>query len=101
MLSMLAAKIVGVKIRIYLCHGLRYQGSTGVMKKLLMQMEKFTCSNSTEVICVSNGVKNTLIADGLCKPQRAIVVHHGSAGGIDLKKYFFIFRSAVDFMIHC
>ena len=34
MLSMLASKLVGVPKRIYMCHGLRYQGSKGIMRDL-------------------------------------------------------------------
>ena len=43
LLSMLASKVAGVKIRIYMCHGLRYQGFSGKKRKLLMLMEKLTC----------------------------------------------------------
>lgn len=87
MLSMIAAKLTGVKVRIYMCHGLRYQGTSGKMKWLLMQMEKLTCAAATEVICVSKGVKDTLIKDALCNDKKAIIIHHGSAGGIDLKRF--------------
>jgi glycosyltransferase involved in cell wall biosynthesis len=87
LLSMLASKVVGIKVRIYMCHGLRYQGFSGKKKKLLMLMEKLTCFCAHEVICVSNGVRDALINDGLCDKSKAIVVHHGSAAGIDLNKF--------------
>lgn len=87
LLSMLASKVAGVKIRIYMCHGLRYQGFSGKKRKLLMLMEKLTCLCAHEVICVSNGVRETLISDGLCNKSKAKVVHHGSAAGIDLNKF--------------
>lgn len=87
MLSMLAAKITGVKVRIYMCHGLRYQGTTGIMRWLLMMIEKITSACATEVICVSKGVKNIMIEDCICPKSKAIVIHHGSAGGIDLDRF--------------
>jgi glycosyltransferase involved in cell wall biosynthesis len=87
MLSMVAAKIAGVKIRIYMCHGLRYQGTNGVLRWLLMKMEKLTCACAKEVICVSKGVRDTLVKDKLCEDRKAVVVHHGSASGIDLEKF--------------
>lgn len=87
LLSLLAAKITGVKVRIYMCHGLRYQGSKGVLRWVLMNMERISCACAHEVICVSNGVKDGLISDGICPASKAMVVHHGSAGGIDLKKF--------------
>jgi len=84
LLSMVSAKLSGVKVRIYMCHGLRYQGTTGIMRLLLMKMEKIACTCATEVICVSKGVRNILIEDGICAKNKAVVIHHGSASGIDL-----------------
>ncbi len=87
LLSMFASKITGVKNRVYMCHGLRYQGTTGFKRKLLMRMEKLTCSSASRVICVSNGVKSTLISEGLCKAEKAMVILNGSAAGLDFS-YF-------------
>lgn len=86
-LSMLASRISGVKVRIYMCHGLRYQGTEGMMRILLKKMEKLTCSCATEVICVSKGVRETLIEDGICKKNKAVIIHHGSVAGIDMGKF--------------
>ena len=87
MLSMVAAWITRRPVRIYMCHGLRYQGTQGKMRKLLMWMEKLTCACATEVICVSNGVRNTFAADGICPLKKSVVLGSGSATGIDLE-YF-------------
>lgn len=84
MLSMIAAWITGVPVRIYMCHGLRYQGALGRIRKLLMFMERLSCSSATEVICVSEGVRKTLVKDKICKEGKAIVVGNGSASGVDL-----------------
>lgn len=54
-LSMVAAKLTGVSTRIYMCHGLRYQGYSGPMRSLLKIMERISCYCSTTVLCVSNG----------------------------------------------
>lgn len=87
MLSMVAAWITRRPVRIYMCHGLRYQGTQGKMRKLLMWMEKLTCACATEVICVSNGVRDTFAADGICPLKKSVVLGSGSATGIDLE-YF-------------
>ena len=86
-LSMLAAKLTGISIRIYMCHGLRYQGSQGGMKVLLKLMEKLTCLCATRILCVSAGVKKTLIKDSICKQHKLNVVFNGSANGIDTSYY--------------
>ena len=87
-LSMIAAWITRIPVRIYMCHGLRYQGEDNRYKKrLLMAMEKIACKCATTVIGVSYGVRNTLISDGICNHEKAIVVHYGSASGIDTNHF--------------
>ncbi len=86
-LSMIAARTTHRPIRIYMCHGLRYQAFSGLYRKLLMLMEKITCKCATDVICVSLGTMQGLIADGICPPDKARIIGHGSACGIDLNHY--------------
>ena len=86
-LSMTAAKLTGVSTRIYMCHGLRYQGCSGLMQSLLKMIERISCYCSTTVLCVSNGVKTALIADGICKASKLKVIGNGSANGSDLEKF--------------
>lgn len=87
LLSMLAAKLTGVKTRIYMCHGLRYQGCSGTMRRILKWMEKLTCACATHVLCVSEGVKSTLARDGICPVKKSKVIGHGSCNGIN-KDFF-------------
>ncbi len=87
MLSMLAAKLTGVKVRIYVCHGLRFEGATGLMRKLLIKMEQLTCSCASRVLCVSKGVQSTLVNENIVDAEKALVIHHGSAGGLNLELF--------------
>ena len=87
MLSMVAAWITRRPVRIYMCHGLRYQGTQGKMRKLLMFMERLTCACATEVICVSNGVRNTFASDGICSLEKSVVLGCGSATGLDVNLF--------------
>lgn len=87
LLSMVAAWLTRRPVRIYMCHGLRYQGTQGKLRKLLMTMEKIACSCSTHVISVSKGVADIMVADGLCKKEKMMVVGHGSAGGVAMEKF--------------
>lgn len=87
LLSMLAARLTGVPVRVYMCHGLRYQGCTGKMAGLLRMMERLSCRCATEVICVSHGVMNTLIEDGVCRKEKLKVLAHGSVNGIDVRRF--------------
>lgn len=87
LLSMVAAWIARRPVRIYMCHGLRYQGTQGKLRKLLMMMEKISCSCATHIISVSKGVADIMVADGLCKKEKMQVVGYGSAGGVDMDRY--------------
>lgn len=87
MLSMVAAWLTCRPVSIYMCHGLRYQTTTGNLRRILMFMEKLSCSCATQVICVSEGVRKQLVKDGLCKESKGKVVGYGTAGGIDVN-YF-------------
>lgn len=87
MLSMVAAWITRRPVRIYMCHGLRYQGTYGKMRKLLMLMERLTCACATEVICVSNGVRNTFASDRICPLEKSVVLGNGSATGLDVNNF--------------
>lgn len=85
-LSMIAAWMTRVPVRIYMCHGLRYQGYSGFKRKILMFMERISCKCATDVICVSNGVKDVLIEDKICRKE-PIVIWNGSVQGIDTAKF--------------
>lgn len=86
LLSMLAAKIARVPLRIYMCHGLRYQGCSGFKRRLLMIMERITCFCATDIMCVSKGVSEVLRTDHITK-KHSVVVWNGSVQGIDAKKF--------------
>lgn len=86
-LSMLAARLINIPIRIYMCHGLRYQGAHGGLKILLKLMEKLTCLCATEILCVSEGVRIFLIKDNICEENKLKVILNGSANGIDTAYY--------------
>lgn len=86
LLSMIAAWVTRVPVRIYMCHGLRYQGCGGFKRKLLMFMERISCRCATEVMCVSNGIKEVLIEDKITNKE-PVVIWNGSVRGIDTIKF--------------
>lgn len=83
LLAMMAAKAAGVRHRIYTVTGLRFETATGAFRKLLMGMERLACACATKVIPEGEGVKKTLIREGITsKPLK--VVHNGNINGVDL-----------------
>ena len=83
LLSMVAAWLTRVPNRIYMCHGLRYQGSSGVSRYILKKMEVLTCRCATKVFCVSQGVYETLKNDRICSVKTSVVLN-GSSNGINM-----------------
>lgn len=86
LLSMLAAWMTKVPVRVYMCHGLRYQGFTGFKRKLLMFMEKVSCYCATDILCVSKGVNQFLHEDKITN-KKTVVIWNGSVKGIDVERF--------------
>lgn len=85
-LSMIAAKIAGVSVRIYMCHGLRYQSCSGILRRLLVLTERITCRCATDILCVSNGLKDLMISEKI-SDKEPTVIWNGSVSGIDIDKF--------------
>lgn len=82
LLSMIAARLAGVPVRIYYVHGLRYQSIVGKKRKLLMLMEKVSCYFATDIIAVSKGTQEQLKSDNITSKEIELI-WNGSINGID------------------
>ena len=86
MITMLAAKLARVPIRIHTFTGLVFPTSTGLKRHLLMATDWLTCACTTHIIPEGEGVKNDLLNHKITKkPLR--VLGHGNVRGIDLEHY--------------
>lgn len=81
LLGMIAAWIAHIPNRIYLVTGLRYQGSSGLFRILLMNMERLSCTLATKVVPEGQGVLHTLRQDRITSKPLA-VLHYGNVNGI-------------------
>lgn len=87
LLGMIAAKILGVKNRIYTCRGFRFEHETGTKKTILVIMEKITARFAHQVICISHSVRDLGIAHSIFSKEKSLVIHKGSSNGIDLERF--------------
>ena len=86
LLSMLAAKIVGVPVRMHTFTGLIFPERTGLLRLLLITMDRLLCWSATSVYPEGHGVLNDLRNYKITnKPLK--VIANGNINGIDLK-YF-------------
>jgi glycosyltransferase involved in cell wall biosynthesis len=82
LLSMLAAKMAGVPIRIHTFTGLIFPSKKGMLQQLLIAMDRLLCWAATNIIPEGNGVKNDLITYKItAKPL--VVLANGNVNGID------------------
>ena len=86
LLAMAAAMLTRVPHRIYYVTGLRYQGAHGVMRLLLMTMERLTCLMANKVIPEGEGVKRTLQRDHITHRSLS-VIRYGNINGIDSARF--------------
>lgn len=77
-----------VPVRIYHIHGLPFITATGFKRMLLRLSEKVSCRLATQVLCVSNSVREMAIAEGFCRPEKIKVLGRGSINGVDADKMF-------------
>ena len=87
LLGMLAARSLGVKVRIHTVGGLPLIIEKGFKRWLLMLTEKLTYFGATEVWPNSRSMMNFIIENKLTKAEKLVVIDNGSTNGIDLKKF--------------
>ncbi len=82
-ISMLAAKMAGVPIRLHTVAGLPLMEATGLKRKLLNAVEKITYWAATKVLPNSEGLKEIILKEGFCRENKLEVIGKGSSNGID------------------
>ncbi len=86
LLLLLAGALARVPRRVYLCHGLRFEGSRGVRRRLLAGVERLLCALSTDVVAVSPSSREALVGLGV-EGGKISVLGDGSANGIDGERF--------------
>jgi glycosyltransferase involved in cell wall biosynthesis len=87
LLSMLAAKFAGIKIRIHTIAGLRFMTATGLTKRTLIFMEKLTAHAATHVWPNSFSLLKYIQENKLVREEKLNVIGLGSSNGINLERY--------------
>lgn len=86
MISMVAAWMARVPIRIHTFTGLVFPTSTGLKRRILMLTDRITCACATYVIPEGEGVKADLLNNKITKKDIR-VLGHGNVKGIDLDHF--------------
>lgn len=87
LIGMMAAKLAGVKIRLHTVAGLPLMETTGLKRKVLDLVEKFTYGCATRVYPNSKGLYDFIIKERLGRPDKLEVIGSGSTNGIDVNHF--------------
>ncbi len=86
LITMIAAWLARVPVRIHTFTGLVFPTATGLKRRILMATDWLTCACATHIIPEGEGVKADLLNNGIThKPIK--VLGHGNVRGIDLDFY--------------
>lgn len=83
MVAMIAAKLAGVKTRIYYRHGLIYTTASGLKRFILKNVERMTAACATNIVNVSPSLSQLAVKDKLNSEAKQTVIGSGTCGGID------------------
>jgi glycosyltransferase involved in cell wall biosynthesis len=81
--TMLAAKIANVPIRLHTVAGLPLMEAIGIKRKVLNIVEKITYACATKVYPNSKGLYNFIVEEKLASSRKLKIIANGSSNGID------------------
>lgn len=87
LISMIAAHLAGVKRRVFFRHGLVFETSTGLKRKLLIAIEKITGYFATKIINVSPSILEASNKFKLNKSSKNDILGIGTCNGVDITKF--------------
>lgn len=88
LLAMLSAFLCRVPNRIYFRHGLVYETSHGIKRKILVTIDRLTSLCATKIVCVSPSVLSRSIEDKLAPARKQMILSKGTCNGVDTRQKF-------------
>jgi lipopolysaccharide/colanic/teichoic acid biosynthesis glycosyltransferase/glycosyltransferase involved in cell wall biosynthesis len=88
LLGIIAARLAGVRARIYTLHGLPMETATGLRRTILRSCEQLSCGLARGVLAVSESLRRRALSYGLCPAEKIAVLGAGTVGGVDAERRF-------------
>ncbi len=86
LLSMIAARLCRVPVRLHTFTGLLFPSAKGLSRRLFMLTDRLTCLCATNLMAEGKGVRDDLIGNRITKKQ-VVVLGNGNVRGVDLDYY--------------
>jgi glycosyltransferase involved in cell wall biosynthesis len=87
LLGLLAARAVGVPVRIYLLRGLRLETTREPLRTVLAGAERVIASAAHHIACVSPSLLAAAVEGGHVPREKAFVVGAGTSNGVDVERF--------------
>lgn len=87
LVGMMAAYFAGVPVRMHTVAGLPLLEAKGIKRKVLNFVEKLTYAFATNVYPNSYGLKDIILQERFCAPQKLKVLANGSSNGINTEVF--------------
>lgn len=88
LVGMMAATLCGTRIRIHHVRGLAHATGAKARSLAAAAATRVSCLLSTQVLCVSESVRETLVHERFCSREKTHVLAHGSSNGVDAEGRF-------------
>lgn len=88
LLGIIAAWLARVPVRIYHVRGLRHMTAAGLNRWLLLWTETLSCRFAHHVLCVSRSIREVVVSERICPPEKIEVLLGGSSNGVDSEGRF-------------
>ncbi len=86
LLSMAAARLAGVPVRVHTFTGLVFPSSKGLKRLVLKTTDRITASCATHVLAEGQGIKKDIESYGITR-KRVTILGHGNVRGVDMSWY--------------
>ncbi len=87
LLGMIAAFAARVPIRLYLLRGLRLETERGLKRATLAATERIAASCASDIVCVSESLREQYVAAGFAPAAKCSVLRSGSSNGVDVDRF--------------
>jgi glycosyltransferase involved in cell wall biosynthesis len=85
--GLLAARLCGVPVRVFVIRGLRYQTMKGWRRHLLQSLDRIAGQCATHVLANSQSLLEVAVRDGIVREGTAEVIRFGSGNGLNLARF--------------
>lgn len=83
LIGSISAALAGVRRRVYLMRGLRFETATGLKRQILWWAERLVCSLNLRTYCVSKSLRQKALDTKVAAPLNTSVLGFGSSHGVE------------------